>query len=410
MSRPVFLPISAIALLVAAPLAAAELSVNSTYDGFDGVCDVLHCSLRDAVHVANMSPGLDAIHLPQGRMVLSIPGTLENLGETGDLDILDDVVFAGEGKGISIIDADRIDRVIDNHGVHVAFYDLTITGGGNLLQLGDGGGGVLNRDGGELNFHRCAIVDNHVSPTFDLAGGGVLSTGLGEVWMFATTVSGNHAYKGGGIAIVSGATTAHISSSTISHNSAEYAGGGLYLAGVTDIESSTISGNRADMDIGGIWNIGELSIDSSTLSNNTDEEIFSRVATSHVSLVNTIIHGHCDGESDTIDSLSGNLESPGDTCFLALFDLKNVADPMLTPLGDHGGPTLVHIPMRYSPAVDRPLGDANCQHWDQRGVERPKDGDGNFTAVCDIGAVEMVFGEVDAVFIDDFESGSTGAW
>ncbi|MFN8041431.1 MAG: right-handed parallel beta-helix repeat-containing protein [Acidimicrobiales bacterium] len=62
-------------------------------------------------------------------------------------------------------------------------------------------------------------------------------------------------------------------------------------------------------------------------------------------------------------------------------------DPLLGPLGDHGGPTQTRVPSALSPARDRvPLADPGCTGTDQRGVARPQ-GPG-----CDAGAVEAHLG------------------
>ena len=71
---------------------------------------------------------------------------------------------------------------------------------------------------------------------------------------------------------------------------------------------------------------------------------------------------------------------------LASGDLTNV-DPILGPLQDNGGPTLTHALQRGSPAID--AAGVSCTSTDQRGVLRPKDGDGDGLAFCDIGAFEL---------------------
>jgi CSLREA domain-containing protein len=60
------------------------------------------------------------------------------------------------------------------------------------------------------------------------------------------------------------------------------------------------------------------------------------------------------------------------------------ADPRLTSLADHGGPTLTMALEPGSPAIDQvPAGGAGCPPTDQRGVARPQG------AGCDIGAFEL---------------------
>jgi hypothetical protein len=63
----------------------------------------------------------------------------------------------------------------------------------------------------------------------------------------------------------------------------------------------------------------------------------------------------------------------------------------LAPLADNGGPTLTHALRRGSPAIDG--GDPSFSYfpYDQRGTgfERVIDGNGDGTAVVDIGAYEV---------------------
>jgi hypothetical protein len=61
---------------------------------------------------------------------------------------------------------------------------------------------------------------------------------------------------------------------------------------------------------------------------------------------------------------------------------------MIGPLQENGGITPTHYLMQGSPAID--AGDtAACATQDQRGQPRPVDGNGDSTATCDIGAIEV---------------------
>jgi hypothetical protein len=62
---------------------------------------------------------------------------------------------------------------------------------------------------------------------------------------------------------------------------------------------------------------------------------------------------------------------------------------MLGPLAENGGPTQTRMPLAGSPAVDA-AANSLCAATDQRGIGRPQDGNGDGSAVCDIGAVEFL--------------------
>jgi Ca2+-binding RTX toxin-like protein len=72
-------------------------------------------------------------------------------------------------------------------------------------------------------------------------------------------------------------------------------------------------------------------------------------------------------------------------------DQTGVSDPGLDPLGSYGGPTQTHRLQSDSPAVDDGPPPTSCPPpaTDQRGVDRPQDGDDDGTANCDIGAFEL---------------------
>jgi predicted outer membrane repeat protein len=104
----------------------------------------------------------------------------------------------------------------------------------------------------------------------------------------------------------------------------------------------------------------------------------------NATLTNTIV------SDNGVDNCGGSVSSSGynltddDSCgFTAPGDLV-VADAMLGPLADNGGPTETHALLAGSPAIDAGSPDCPPPATDQRGVARPQG------AACDIGAFELV--------------------
>jgi hypothetical protein len=109
---------------------------------------------------------------------------------------------------------------------------------------------------------------------------------------------------------------------------------------------------------------------------------------------NTIVANSAGG-ANCLKSPSGygNITSEGfnlssdETC-VAYFTRPsdwNSADSYLGPLADNGGPTLTHLPMPPSKAIE---GGSVCPSPDQRGVTRPQG------SACDIGAVEVTSADI----------------
>ncbi len=399
---------------------ATDYTALVTTDTNDGVCGALDCSLRDGILVSNSTGVEDTINLGASTYTLSLFG-MDDTAMNGDLDITEDLNIVGQGADVTVIDANRIDRVfhVIGAGVTVRFYDLTIRGGGNFIQSDLGGGGIRN-EGGSVYLFNCNVVDNRtgsLSVEDNYHGGGLTNTDGGYMSITGSTIADNWA-KGyaGGIANTHGGSVSilFMEDSTVSGNTSDagWGGAGVYNSSTMDIRGSTISTNLSAGPIGGIWNVGNLTLDSCTITGNLGTAL--TTASNGVTTVgNTIVHGSCStGNDATVTSSAGNLESPGDTCdFLDIFDMKDIANPMLSPLGDHGGPTETHVPVPGSPAIDRVIADANCRSFDQRGFERGQDGNNDGTATCDIGSVEYFWGEfIEGIFVDGFELGDTTAW
>ena len=75
--------------------------------------------------------------------------------------------------------------------------------------------------------------------------------------------------------------------------------------------------------------------------------------------------------SGSVDSLGYNL-ADDETCALGAPGDLVVADAMLGPLTDNGGPTETHALLPGSPAIDATGPDCPPPSTDQRGVARPR--------------------------------------
>jgi hypothetical protein len=221
------------------------------------------------------------------------------------------------------------------------------------------------------------ITDSTISNNSE---GGIFSR-AGRVTILNSTISGNsagQASQGGGISIgdfkIPSFTS--VTSSTISGNSASEGGGIFNCYGPITIVNSTISGNSAEYDGGGITNCGAVQIANSTLSGNSAPAGFGGGITTSgaVETTDTIFNAGTSGEN-IVSSNGGTVTSHGyNVCsdngggyLIGPGDQINT-DPLLGPLQDNGGPTLTHMPLPGSPAID--AGDPNFTpppFRDQRG-------------------------------------------
>ena len=285
------------------------------------------------------------------------------------LTVTDCVVTANKGHsslgGIGINNARGPTAPLEHRNdcdVHEAFGErpaggfatLTIA---NCVISDNFGSGVENLSA------RVTIIDSTISGNFaDNSqgrfgeGGGIYTSGAkfpGNLTVINSTISGNFAFSDGG-GIVSGFSVVTIVNSTISGNSTgdpnNGYGGGIAADGggvappALTITNSTVSGNSAAI-CGGVCG-GTVEIKNTILNANKSGNIDGTV-TSH-------------GYNISSDDGGGHLNGPGD---------QINTDPLLGPLRNHGGPTLTHMPMRGSPAID--AGDPNFSpppDHDQRGA------------------------------------------
>ncbi|MFC1747594.1 PKD domain-containing protein [Pseudomonadota bacterium] len=286
------------------------------------------------------------------------------------------------------------------------------------------------------------LVENSLFETNSAREGGAIG---GEgVSVFRSVLSDNYAaFNGGGYYALAG--SARIIDSVISNNTALTSGGGVYvsLADSAVIERSLITGNTSNQGAGianekGLVNLNQSTvvqnvttklslsspgvgggvyggsesdyfINNSTLYDNSassGNNVFVDSLANSVHVKNSIIGlsdpaDSCDGAAP-ISSGGNNIET-SDSCSLNQpTDLVNT-DPLLSELKDNGGPTLSMAVDASSPAIDAgnassctntyhsaTVSDEHQANTDQRGANRPVDGDGDLVSTCDIGAYEFV--------------------
>lgn len=425
--------IALLALVLAAPATQAfTYDVTTTADLADEGGTVLAChisgggcSLRSAIMKSNQNGESNIINVPAGTYTLTIPASGVDGDDVGDLNITGMMAIVGQGKDITIIDANHIDRVVDIAvGQFVSFTGVSIRNGG---RRGDGGG---IRNAGLLTLNGCTVEGN-VSETSgtDGDGGGIYSSGVLSITdsVIRSNIADNNG-SGGGIAAY-GATT--IRGSTISGNSALY-GGGIHIAPASAFVyfvNSTLSGNSAQRDGGGVHAFGSASTvvalySSSVIGNDASHNEIAMgvgggisaggVTGSRFQIINTIIGNNTVFRRNAFNDCDGSIEAYG----FNLFSLAvppgctiggngsaawgEVFLPSIGPLADNQGPTPTHALLQNSEAINATTSQGCIDEngillsTDQRGAPR------TFGFRCDVGAYE--YGSVvDLIFSNGYD-------
>ena len=317
-----------------------------------------------------------------------------------------DVVY-GDGGGMFnsgsaiVVDSTFADNYVDSTGAGISNSGTLVVENSSISSnYADGGaGGIANDSGATATVEGSAIVGNDATEssggidndgdltvadsTFS-ANRAIYSTGgaIGNsrnLRVERSTFTGNRAFAGGGGIYSYGALT--VVNSTLYSNETEEGfledggGGGIYNGGTASVIGSTLAGNRAARYGGGIYHAGAKGARSSTLKTTIVAD-------------NTASEGP--DASGTFVSEGYNLiENPAGSTGFGPTDQLGV-DPALDPQGpqDNGGPTRTIALQPGSPAIDAVEAGCPPPATDQRGVARPKDGDGDGAALCDIGAFE----------------------
>lgn len=350
----------------------ATFTVNNTGDADDGDPNNGITTLREAINLANATPGDDAIAFG-GIFTDRTPDVITLT--SGQLTISDDLSIFGTGTSYLTVSGKNASPVfeISGLGTGVSINGLAIASGsikvnrssilslskssvsGNTAASGISNSGILSLtytsvfgntqggiyNGGTLSLTNSSVYGNTGGSTIfngNTAGGGIFndsSSGkTGTLSLTNSSVSGNTANDGGGIYNQGG--TLSLTNSTVSGNRAT-SGGGIfngndagYGFGSATLTNSTISGNTALEDGGGIYNdtayVGDnsLTLISTTINNNTADSdgdgtgngggLFSSSDSSvNVKVSNTIIAGNFDKSTsgDIHPDVSGGLIDSG---------------------------------------------------------------------------------------------------
>jgi predicted outer membrane repeat protein len=128
---------------------------------------------------------------------------------------------------------------------------------------GGAGGGIANTTSGVLTISTSTVSGNSANS----AGGGIENEGT--LIISGSTLEGNSAQSGGGIFSYGDVS---ISSSTMSANNATLFGGGIFdinaIGGTVTVSTSTFVGNTAGSNGGAIDNRGDLTLSTSTFNAN----------------------------------------------------------------------------------------------------------------------------------------------
>lgn len=255
------------------------------------------------------------------------------------------LVIDGSGQAVTLSgnNSTRLFNLGSGSSLHL--HNLTLTAG-----YAPGGGAI--QSAGFLTITNSALLSN-------TAGyGGALELFNGSVLIQNSTLAGNRATGSDPITSGGGAINQYFDPTS---------GGLFYEKPYVEIVNSTITGNSAAVSgRGGIWQEnGRLAIRYSIVAGNGG--------------------GNCAINPPTINQqfvTVGSLDDDG-TCFAA-----QQANPQLGPLDSaHSAAPLFPL-LPHSPAIDAAPAAACAGHSDQRGSLRPRDGNRDGAAACDLGAYE----------------------
>jgi predicted outer membrane repeat protein len=184
-----------------------------------------------------------------------------------------------------------------------------------------------------------------------------------------------------------------VNRSTLAGNAATGNGGAIAAAqAVVRLNNSTLTANSADTTGGAIWtDVGDVHLQHATLVENDAPTAAHLDVGGDLHTFGSIIAAGSGGVdcqmAGTATSTGYNVGGDTSCGLTGTGDVQNVADSVLGPLQDNGGPTQTRAPLAGSPALSRiPAGACTVLLEDQRASARPAGG------ACESGAVEVALG------------------
>ncbi len=378
-----------------------EAIINAENDDTSGSTDCAAGSGNDSIDLSGLS---GEIVLQSGQMTISTTITIEGPGVNA-LSISGNnasrifFVIGGGWLGLSDVTlkngSEQNAGAIWNRG-RTDLADVRIEGN----HVTGGGGAIINQGNiapANVNNGILEIFDSHfMSNTAGAYGGAIRNDSLGAISITRSTFSGNSADRGGAIynqfEVVADNTT-------FSANTASETGGAIdtRIGGPdrkVELYLVTMTGNEAVTGGGGIWIETNAGVDtayalafSSIIAGNEDPS--SPDIAGHIDDFGYNILGDDSGSSGLTNGVNDNQVGTS----------GSPIDPRLFHLADYGGDTWTHLLRPDSPAIDKGSCTLPPATHDQRLITRPNDlNDGTYPNTddgCDVGAVEMLFEELD---------------
>lgn len=231
-----FLEIIAVVIFSSA-VSAATFTVNSLADGDDGICDVVSCTLREAINAANAAGGADTINF-------SVSGTINvgaTLGGTAGTPLPaitgQTTVDGGGTPNPTCTGTATIVVVLNGAGAGAGSSGLTLAAGSTTSTIRGLNIQGFNGNGIEINSGSNLIQGNFI---------GTNQTGTAA----ATNNTNGIAVTGGTLNTIGGATVGL--RNIISGNG----GRGISVSGLGGSNTNTIQGNYIGTDAAGAADVG----------------------------------------------------------------------------------------------------------------------------------------------------------